>query len=176
MTHPSRFLGGLNSSASTEFTEPGVVHSSFMLVLTAILCVLVLVIALVILVRCAWLRWNSGAGCYPPRRLAERGLKGEIFRSLPEVTYTAEHARKILDCAVCLAEFAVGDQIRVLPLCGHGFHVGCIDTWLGSHSSCPSCRQILAVAQCQAGGGVSASSAAGADESAGASEINAVFP
>jgi len=42
----------------------------------------------------------------------------------------------------------------VLPQCGHGFHVSCIDTWLGSHSSCPSCRQILVVARCQKCGGL----------------------
>ncbi|KAJ8506229.1 hypothetical protein OPV22_007115 [Ensete ventricosum] len=30
--------------------------------------------------------------------------------------------------------------------CGHGFHVGCVDAWLHSHSSCPSCRRVLVVA------------------------------
>lgn len=37
----------------------------------------------------------------------------------------------------------------MLPQCGHGFHVACVDTWLGSHSSCPSCRAPFAVARCQ---------------------------
>lgn len=44
------------------------------------------------------------------------------------------------DCAVCITELAAGDQARVLPRCGHGFHVDCVDTWLRSHSTCPLCR------------------------------------
>lgn len=43
-------------------------------------------------------------------------------------------------CAVCLAEFKEGEQIRVLPDCLHFFHVPCIDTWLDLHSNCPLCR------------------------------------
>ncbi|KAK4773957.1 hypothetical protein SAY87_028976 [Trapa incisa] len=33
--------------------------------------------------------------------------------------------------------------------CCHGFHVACIDTWLASHSSCPSSRRVLVVHRCQ---------------------------
>ncbi|KAH0465904.1 hypothetical protein IEQ34_006007 [Dendrobium chrysotoxum] len=43
-------------------------------------------------------------------------------------------------CAVCLSEFADGENIRLLPECKHCFHVNCIDKWLQSHSSCPVCR------------------------------------
>ncbi|PKU67873.1 RING-H2 finger protein ATL45 [Dendrobium catenatum] len=43
-------------------------------------------------------------------------------------------------CAVCLSEFADGENIRLLPECKHYFHVKCIDKWLQSHSSCPVCR------------------------------------
>ncbi|CAL5051493.1 unnamed protein product [Urochloa decumbens] len=44
------------------------------------------------------------------------------------------------DCAVCLCEFAGDDKLRLLPTCGHAFHVPCIDAWLLSHSTCPLCR------------------------------------
>ncbi|KAE8768656.1 putative RING-H2 finger protein ATL2C [Hordeum vulgare] len=44
------------------------------------------------------------------------------------------------DCAVCLCEFAMDDALRLLPTCGHAFHVPCIDAWLLSHSTCPLCR------------------------------------
>uniref|UniRef100_A0ACD5Y2V0 Uncharacterized protein n=1 Tax=Avena sativa TaxID=4498 RepID=A0ACD5Y2V0_AVESA len=47
------------------------------------------------------------------------------------------------DCAVCLSEFAAEDRLRLLPLCGHAFHVACIDTWLASSSTCPLCRTVL---------------------------------
>ncbi|XP_066372801.1 RING-H2 finger protein ATL13-like [Miscanthus floridulus] len=51
------------------------------------------------------------------------------------------------DCAVCLCEFADDDKLRLLPTCGHAFHVPCIDAWLLSHSTCPLCRgSILAEA------------------------------
>ncbi|KAL1540796.1 RING-type E3 ubiquitin transferase [Salvia divinorum] len=44
------------------------------------------------------------------------------------------------DCAVCLNDFRDGEAVRLLPKCSHAFHVGCIDTWLRSHKSCPVCR------------------------------------
>ncbi|XLU53359.1 hypothetical protein S245_048007 [Arachis hypogaea] len=46
-------------------------------------------------------------------------------------------------CAICLADFSDGDKIRFLPKCNHRFHVACIDKWLLSHSSCPTCRNFL---------------------------------
>jgi hypothetical protein len=51
-------------------------------------------------------------------------------------------------CAICLAEFANGDTVRVMLACGHGFHARCIELWLagGRRSSCPTCRAPAAVA------------------------------
>ncbi|XP_057770767.1 RING-H2 finger protein ATL79-like [Salvia miltiorrhiza] len=47
------------------------------------------------------------------------------------------------ECAICLSEFAVGERIRVLEKCRHGFHMECIERWLNSCSSCPICRANL---------------------------------
>ncbi|KAM0851127.1 hypothetical protein ACQ4PT_052602 [Festuca glaucescens] len=44
------------------------------------------------------------------------------------------------DCAVCITELAAGEDARLLPRCGHSFHVDCVDMWLRSHSTCPLCR------------------------------------
>ncbi|KAK4578177.1 hypothetical protein RGQ29_028354 [Quercus rubra] len=45
-----------------------------------------------------------------------------------------------VECAICLSEFVEGEGIRVLGRCNHGFHVNCIQQWLSSHTSCPTCR------------------------------------
>ncbi|KAL5207014.1 hypothetical protein ABZP36_031449 [Zizania latifolia] len=45
------------------------------------------------------------------------------------------------ECAICLSELAdCGERVRVLPACGHGFHGACVEGWLASRSSCPTCR------------------------------------
>uniref|UniRef100_A0A0E0NGQ2 RING-type E3 ubiquitin transferase n=1 Tax=Oryza rufipogon TaxID=4529 RepID=A0A0E0NGQ2_ORYRU len=44
------------------------------------------------------------------------------------------------DCPVCLGEFRDGELLRLLPKCGHAFHVPCIDAWLRAHVNCPLCR------------------------------------
>ncbi|KAJ4844905.1 hypothetical protein Tsubulata_002636 [Turnera subulata] len=49
-------------------------------------------------------------------------------------------AMKQVDCAICLSEFGEGEQVRVLGRCNHAFHPHCVDKWLSSHPSCPTCR------------------------------------
>ncbi|XP_009595867.1 RING-H2 finger protein ATL80 [Nicotiana tomentosiformis] len=172
-TDPSPIHGGVKPSTSpspaTSSSRIGNVDSDFVVILAALLCALICVLGLVAVARCAWIRrisaraTGNSAFSSPP---ANKGLKKKVLKSLPKLSYTTEHAAKFSECAICLAEFVVGDEIRVLPQCGHGFHVGCIDTWLGSHSSCPSCRQILVVTRCHKCGELpvaSSSSAAGAE-------------
>ncbi|XP_062199558.1 RING-H2 finger protein ATL66-like [Phragmites australis] len=63
------------------------------------------------------------------------------------------------ECAVCLAEYAGGEEVRVLPACRHGFHRECVDRWLLTRApTCPVCRAPIAArskepdAKCCAGG------------------------
>lgn len=44
------------------------------------------------------------------------------------------------ECVICLSEFEERERVKVIPSCGHVFHVGCIDTWLECHVTCPICR------------------------------------
>ena len=45
------------------------------------------------------------------------------------------------ECYVCLAEYAAGDRVKLLP-CKHEFHSECIDKWLADvHRTCPLCRK-----------------------------------
>lgn len=46
-------------------------------------------------------------------------------------------------CTACLEEYRDDDVLRILPYCGHSFHVTCIDIWLQQHSTCPICRMSL---------------------------------
>ncbi|KAK7284768.1 hypothetical protein RJT34_19521 [Clitoria ternatea] len=43
-------------------------------------------------------------------------------------------------CSICLADYKDTDMLRVLPDCGHQFHIKCIDPWLRLHPTCPVCR------------------------------------
>ncbi|KAF5770520.1 putative transcription factor C2H2 family [Helianthus annuus] len=43
-------------------------------------------------------------------------------------------------CSICLADYNPADVLRLLPECGHLFHVSCVDTWLKVHPTCPVCR------------------------------------
>ncbi|KAL3527314.1 hypothetical protein ACH5RR_011970 [Cinchona calisaya] len=163
MTRSHRILTAPTNSSTTSSSGPKLtaaeppqsaeVESDFVVILAALLCALICVVGLIAVARCAWLRrGNAGNGRPPGQPSANKGLKKKILQSLPKYTYDSSAAGKgtavTADCAICLAEYVDADEIRVLPQCGHGFHVHCIDTWLGSHSSCPSCRQILIAARC----------------------------
>ncbi|KAB2633388.1 RING-H2 finger protein ATL46-like [Pyrus ussuriensis x Pyrus communis] len=78
-------------------------------------------------------------------RLHDSGLDQAAIDSLPvffckDIVGSKEEP---FDCAVCLCEFSDQDKLRLLPVCGHAFHIDCIDTWLLSNSTCPLCRGTL---------------------------------
>ncbi|KAF5206274.1 Ring-h2 finger protein [Thalictrum thalictroides] len=169
MTPPANFSDNVNTPIA-EPPESITVDSDFVVILAALLCALICVVGLIAVARCAWLRRSGGGNrssdpSSQTQAAANKGLKKSVLRSLPKLTFNSNGNGaaatgffvngKLLsvDCPICLSEFIDGDEIRILPQCGHGFHVGCIDTWLGSHSSCPSCRQILVVARCNKCGG-----------------------
>jgi E3 ubiquitin-protein ligase RNF38/44 len=81
------------------------------------------------------------------------GLDDAVIKSLPSAQYLAgagagassRGSGASRECAVCLLEFADGDELRTLPLCAHAFHADCIDVWLRAHASCPLCRAAVAL-------------------------------
>ncbi|CAL4891259.1 unnamed protein product [Urochloa decumbens] len=84
------------------------------------------------------------------------GLDDAAIKSLPSAPYflsaaggsgsaSARGSGASRECAVCLLEFADGDELRALPLCAHAFHADCIDVWLRAHASCPLCRAAVAL-------------------------------
>ncbi|KAM0909654.1 hypothetical protein ACQ4PT_014674 [Festuca glaucescens] len=79
--------------------------------------------------------------------LHDSGLDQAFIDALPVFSYreivVGVGDKEPFDCAVCLCEFGAEDRLRLLPLCGHAFHLNCIDTWLLSNSTCPLCRGVL---------------------------------
>ncbi|KAJ7953651.1 RING-H2 finger protein [Quillaja saponaria] len=76
--------------------------------------------------------------------LHDSGLDQAFIDALPVFLYKEIIGLKEpFDCAVCLCEFSEQDNLRLLPLCNHAFHIDCIDTWLLSNSTCPLCRGTL---------------------------------
>ncbi|XP_074568558.1 RING-H2 finger protein ATL67-like [Curcuma longa] len=70
------------------------------------------------------------------------GLEPVTVASFPTKKFGAHPFSSGQDtqCTVCLAEYQEKDVLRILPFCGHTFHVICIDVWLKQHSTCPVCR------------------------------------
>ncbi|KAK3019366.1 hypothetical protein RJ639_003946 [Escallonia herrerae] len=140
------------SGNSHDDPEPYPGDNSFdanvVMVLSVLLCALVCSLGLNSIIRCA-LRCSSfvaseSGGTYSAR-LANTGIKKKALKTFPTLGYTADLKLPGLDseCAICLSDFAPGERVRLLPKCNHGFHVRCIDRWLTSHSSCPTCRHCL---------------------------------
>lgn len=153
--HHHRLLLGVDPPAKngtrahgSNFGSENNFDTNMVIILAALLCALICVLGLNSIIRCA-LRCGRRLVETPDEaaaRLASTGLKKQVLRRIPVAVYrTAEGASGAKECPICLAELADGDKVRVLPKCKHEFHVKCIDTWLASHSSCPTCRQSLLV-------------------------------
>ena len=103
--------------------------------------------------------WEMGDERIPPSRLTKSQLDNiptakymSVLTS--DTTNMAENEEEgvimsplsssQLQCAICISEFNEGEEVRNLP-CGHMFHIGCIDEWLGLNVTCPLCKQDVRV-------------------------------
>ncbi|KAL3625219.1 RING-H2 finger protein atl80 [Castilleja foliolosa] len=128
----TRYLSGVTSPPPSSIPVRELIPYSI------IMAVLILALMCMVIIRRFRIRSANGAN---------KGLKKKVLKSLPKQTVELL-ADQHSECAICLEELVVGEEIRVLPQCSHSFHVGCIDMWLKSHSSCPSCRVVLVVSRC----------------------------
>ncbi|XP_044433425.1 RING-H2 finger protein ATL74-like [Triticum aestivum] len=132
---------GAPTSAGSAF------DTNVVIILAALFFALLFAIGLNSLARCALRYVGRGAavavgqaGATERVACSGSGIKRRVLRSLPvEVYGSGEDIDDV--CAICLGEFVDGEKVRVLPQCGHGFHVRCVDAWLVSHSACPTCRR-----------------------------------
>ncbi|XP_059281461.1 RING-H2 finger protein ATL70-like [Lycium ferocissimum] len=78
----------------------------------------------------------------------EVGLDEETLLSFPKLLYSEASKNIHKDstatastcCSICLADYKNTDMLRLLPDCGHLFHLKCVDPWLRLHPTCPVCR------------------------------------
>ncbi|KAI3899713.1 hypothetical protein MKW92_035187 [Papaver armeniacum] len=122
--------------------------ANVLMVLSVLLCGLICALGLNSIIRFAILSCSNriahDLGDSTPK-LAHTGIKKKTLKTFPTVTYSIGLELPSLgtECVICISEFSPGEKIRILPKCNHGFHTKCIDKWLSSHSSCPTCRHCL---------------------------------
>ncbi|KGN46203.1 RING-H2 finger protein ATL5 [Cucumis sativus] len=70
------------------------------------------------------------------------GLEPVLIAAIPTMTFDREAFSSIEDaqCSICLGEYEEKEVLRIMPKCGHSFHLTCIDVWLRKQSTCPVCR------------------------------------
>ncbi|KAL6336140.1 hypothetical protein AAG906_011022 [Vitis piasezkii] len=72
------------------------------------------------------------------------GLDEATILSYPKMVYSEaklQHKDSTATCcSICLADYKGSDMLRLLPDCGHLFHLKCVDPWLRLHPTCPVCR------------------------------------
>ncbi|ESQ48946.1 hypothetical protein EUTSA_v10021678mg [Eutrema salsugineum] len=141
-----------NPKSRTGFNDT-YFDTNMVIILAALLCALICALSLNSALRCV-LRLTrrftsddpdaSNANANSGHLAATTGLKKRALKQIPVGLYGSRNIHmKATECLICLGDFVEGEKVRVLPKCDHGFHVRCIDTWLVSRSSCPTCRQPL---------------------------------
>ncbi|XP_047074886.1 probable E3 ubiquitin-protein ligase ATL44 [Lolium rigidum] len=133
------------------------VDSNMVVILASLLCALVCVLGLALVSRCACRRRRTSSSDHSPpppkglRKKAIDALPTVLFAISPDSSSTSAPSTTAWclasECAICLTEFADGESVRVLPGCGHGFHGACVDAWLRTSASCPSCRAAISGAE-----------------------------
>ncbi|KAL7096455.1 hypothetical protein ACP275_10G080300 [Erythranthe tilingii] len=89
---------------------------------------------------------NPRTAAQPPEdHDVESGLDESTLSTYPKMLFSdapkVDHKDSTASCcSICLADYKSSDLLRVLPDCGHLFHLKCVDPWLRRHPTCPVCR------------------------------------
>ncbi|KAG6666738.1 hypothetical protein CIPAW_01G053700 [Carya illinoinensis] len=79
--------------------------------------------------------------CFNPS-INVSGLEPVLVAAIPTMKFDNEAFSSMEDpqCSICLAEYQEKEVLRIMPKCGHTYHLSCIDVWLRKQSTCPVCR------------------------------------
>jgi len=98
---------------------------------------------------------NGNISGINPYKMNTSSLRSVVISALPKGKYGCLRRSDDINrnepssCAICLSCILEEDEVRILPNCGHYFHISCIDRWLlpctVNHSSCPLCRAAVIV-------------------------------
>lgn len=152
MAEPHSGTGGVvlhpPAPAPTESTSNGTANkwgpysgvgdfgTNMAIVLACLFCTSLLAFSLGAAVRCLLRRLRRERQPLEKPEMLEAGAPALLFSAGSTIL-----AGAAAECSICLAEFADGDAMRVLPACGHGFHARCVERWLVARRTCPTCRQ-----------------------------------
>ena len=76
----------------------------------------------------------------------EHGVDPEYIATFPKVAYgpSLVGGGEKGECPICKEDVKVGDEVVLVPKCGHWFCTPeCIGPWLRAKSTCPTCRRGL---------------------------------
>lgn len=76
------------------------------------------------------------------REALEQSRRAHCLAGLPRERYSLENHKTLVECELCLVDYASGDELLRLP-CMHFFHLGCVMPWLrkcGAGATCPVCQ------------------------------------
>ncbi|RWW33714.1 hypothetical protein GW17_00001570 [Ensete ventricosum] len=147
-------LDEVASVASPNSRGSSSLNADVIMILAVVLCALISAVVASFVVRCAlrvarwaWLEPHVAARpCLADRPAGAATARVKVEQPATAdsgmIAYSGELGRGS-ECAICLSEFAPGERVRVLPSCNHRFHGHCIDRWLASRLSCPTCRRSL---------------------------------
>lgn len=116
----------------------------------------------------------------------------EIIAALPRSKVTSDILNSASpenppDCPICQENLVLDEELTTLP-CSHVYHSECVDTWLATSGTCPSCRYALVpqtgdlggandpVGAAATGAGVNVEGGAAPTPAAGATEGDRVLP
>lgn len=130
------------------FSAAGEFGTTMAIILAALFSTVLLAFLLAAAVRLLLARRRPSEEQVDPEKSAVAVAVAAV--SVPTTLFSAAGTRlagAVAECAICLTEFAEGDAVRVLPACNHGFHGRCVEQWLATKGSCPTCRAACSVGQ-----------------------------